>query len=236
MVGDLQIWARREGIRQQTTEISVDGKTIGSFTRAFIWRLPAFPYLAIGCALIDQPSSWQCFADFTRSLMKIDGTPDTVDRAKFDDPVSVMLGIRKYVAADLSNFTGFGSNLQALDNVHNEPEKVENGVFDTLDAIIGGQNPKTPFNLGYSLATNPDRLAPRAEGMASRLVALVRGDMRTVPNGRLQMEALAGAIGALPHEALLSVVGPMFDLVKADPDRARQKYPMIYIRMGKPAR
>jgi len=93
-----------------------------------------------------------------------------------------MLGIRKYVAADLSNFAGFDSNLQALDSVHKEPEKVENNVFDTLDAIIDAQNPKTPFNLGYSLATNPDRLAPRADGMARRFVALVRET-----SGRFQM-------------------------------------------------
>jgi len=232
LLGDPQIWAHHKEIRQQTTEISVDDKTVGSFTRAFIWRLPAFPFLAVGCTLIDQPPSWKCFASFNRSLMTIDGIPDIVDRAKFDDPISVMLGIRRYTAADLSTFAGFDSNTQALDSVHKEPEKVENNVFDALEAIIGGQNPKTPFNLGYSVATNPERLAPRAEGMARHFVALVRDDIRTVPNGREQMEALAVAIGALPHEAFLSVAGPLFDLAKEDPDRAMQKYPMIYIRMG----
>ena len=232
LLGDPQIWAHHKAIRQQTTEISVDDKTVGSFTKAYVWRLRAFPVLAIGCTLIDQPPSWKCFADFTRSLMKIDGIPDTIDRAKFDDPVSVMLSIRKYVAADLSNFAGFDSNLRALDSVHKEPEKVENSVFDALDAVIDGQNPKPPFNLGYSVATSPDRLAPRAEGMARRFVALVRGDIRTIPNGREQIEAVAKAIGALPHEAFVSVAGPLFDVVKEDPDRAMQKYPMIYIRMG----
>ena len=101
--------------------------------------------------------------------MKVDGIPDTIDRAKFDDPVSVMLGIRKYVVADLSNFAGFDSNLRALDSVHKEPEKVENSVFDVLDAVIDGQNPKPPFNLGYSVATSPDRLAPRAGGHGTSL-------------------------------------------------------------------
>ncbi len=233
LLGNPQISAHHSELRQQTTEISIDDKIVGSFTRAFIWRLPAFPFLVIGCELISGPGpSWQCFAGFHRSLMTIDGTPDTVDRAKFDDPISVMLGIRKYVAADLSNFAGFDSNLSALDTVHKEPEKVENSVFDTLDAIIGRQNPKTPYNLGYAVATNPDRLVPRAEGMARRLAALVRGDIRTVPNGREQMEALAGAIGALPHAAFVSVAGPLFDLVKEDPSRAIRNYPMIYVRMG----
>ena len=232
LVGDPQIWARRGDIREQTTEITVDDKTVGSFTRAFMWRLSGLPVLAIGCVLIDQPPAWKCLADFKRNLVTIDGIPDTVDRAKFDDPTSVMLGIRKYVAADLANFSGFDSNQAALESVHNEPEKVENNVFDTLAAIIDGKNPKTPFNLGYSLATNPDRLAPYADGMTRRFVALVRGDYKAIPNWREQIEALAGAIGALPHEAFVSVAGPLFELVKQDPDRAMHKYAMIYVRLG----
>jgi hypothetical protein len=233
LIGDPEIWAHHREIRQQTTEITVDNKILGSFTRAYIWRLPAFPLLVIGCGLISGPEpKWACIAGFMRNLMTIDGIPDTVDRAKFDVPVSVMLGIRKYVAADLSNFPGFDSNLAALDRVHEEPEKVENNVFDTLDAIIDGQNPKPSFNLGYSLATNPDRLAPRADGMARRLSALVRTDVRTVPNARLQIEALAAAIGALPHAAFVGVAGSLFDVIKEDPDRAMRAYPMIYIRLG----
>jgi hypothetical protein len=232
LVGDPQIWARRGDIREQTTEITVDDKTVGSFTRAFTWRLSGLPVLAIGCVLIDQPPAWKCLADFKRNLVTIDGIPDTVDRAKFDDPTSVMLGIRKYVAADLANFSGFDSNQAALESVHNEPEKVENSVFDTLAAIIDGKNPKTPFNLGYSLATNPDRLAPYADGMTRRFVALVGGDYKAIPNWREQIEALAGAIGALPHDAFLRVAGPLFELVKQDPDRAMHKYAMIYVRLG----
>jgi hypothetical protein len=232
LVGDPQIWARRAGIRQQTTEISVYDKTIGSFTRGFIWRLPAFPYLLIGCGLVDQPPSWSCIAEFNRHLRTIDGIPETVDRTKFDDPVSVMLGIRKYVAADLSNFAGFASNLPVLDAVHAEPEKVENSVFDDLNAIIDGKNPKVPFNLGYSLSTNPDRLAPLADGMARRLLALVHADVRATPNWREQLEALAGAIGALPHDPFVNVAGTLFEAVKANPDLAIRKYPMIYVRMG----
>jgi hypothetical protein len=232
LVGDPQISARHAEIRQQTTEIVVDDKTIGSFTKGYLWRLPAFPYLLIGCGLVDQPAGWKCFAGFNRHLNTIDGIPDSVDRAKFDDPVSVMLGIRKYVPADLTNFSGFASNLPVLDAVHEEPEKVENNVFDLLTAVIDGKNPKVPFNLGYSLATNPDRLAPLADGMAQRLLALVHADVRATPNWREQLEALAGAIGALPHDAFISVAGTLFDAVKANPDLALRKYSLIYVRVG----
>ncbi len=232
LIGDPQIWARHAEIRQQTAEIVADDKTIGAFTTGFIWRLPAFPFLLIGCGLVDQPAGWRCFADFTRDLRTVDGIPDTIDRAKFDDPVSVMLGIRRYVAADLANFAGLAGNLPVLDAVHEEPAKVENSVFELLAAVIDGKNPTVPFNLGYSLATNPDRLAPLADGMAQRLLALVRADVRTTPNWRLQLEALAAAIGALPHDAFVSVAGTLFEAVKANPDLALHKYSMIYVRMG----
>jgi hypothetical protein len=231
-LGDPQIPMRRGGIHQQTTEISIDDKTIGSFTSASIWRLPSLPVLAIGCILIDQPAGWRCAAEFNRSLVKIDGIPDSVDRTKFDDPVSVMLGIRKYAAADLYTFAGFDSNSPTLDSVHKEPERVQNNVFDALDAVIGGQNLKVPFDLGYSVAVNPDRLTPRAQGMASRFAAVAPDYVAAVPNAREQLEALGVAIGALPHEAFVSVADPLFDVVKGDPDLAMKKYPMIYIRMG----
>jgi hypothetical protein len=230
--GDSQIGAHLNGITEQTTRISIDDKIVGSFTRAFIWRLPSFPVLAIGCMLIDNPASWRCFTHFDRSLLKIDGIPESVDRSKYDDPVSVMLGIGKYTAADLSTFTGFNSNLQALDSVHQEPERVQNSVFDALDSVIAGQSSKLPFNLGYSVATSPDRLTPRAQGMARRFAAVVPDYVANVPNAREQLEALAVAIGALPHEAFVSVADPLFDVVKEDPDLAMKKYPMIYIRMG----
>jgi hypothetical protein len=226
--GDLEIWARHGNIRRQTTEIFVDGKTIGSFTTALVWRLPAFPTLAIGCALNSAAPSWQCGADFIRSLVRIDGVPAAVDHARFDDPVSVMLGVRKYGVADFSGFAGFEANAEALDRAHKEPERVENDVFDALQLIIDGRNPKPPFNLGYSVATRPERLAPLAEGMARRFGALVGEDLKT-PNRREQIEALAVAIGALPHEALLRVTGALHDVIAKEPG-ARNKYPMIYMR------
>ncbi len=228
--GDPEIWAHHADIRRQTTEISVDGEIVGSFTTAFAWRLPAFPNLAIGCALNDARPSWDCFADFIRSPMPIDGIPDSVDKARFDGPVSVLLGIRRYTAADLAGFAGFESNAAALDQAHEEPEQVQNTVFDALASIIDGQNPKPPFNLGYSLAANPERLAPLAEGMTRRFVALVGGD-RNTPYRREQIEALAVAIGALPHEALAPVAGALLDVISHDP-RARTAYPMVYVRVA----
>jgi hypothetical protein len=147
--------------------------------------------------------SWECFANFCRTKTRIGGAPASIDRARFDDPVSVMLGIRKYGAADLSSFSGFDANAAALEYVRKEPARVEDQVFNVLSTIIDGKNPKPPFNLGYSLATRPERLAPLAQDMTRRFATLA-GSPSETPNRRAQLEALAMAIGALPHEAFLS--------------------------------
>jgi len=190
-------------IRQKMTEITIDGKSTGSFRTASVWRLPAFPTLAIGCALISGGTpKWECFANFWRTNTTIGGAPASIDHAQFDDPLSVMLGIRKYAAADLSSFSGFDANAAAVEYVRKEPARVEDKEFNILRAIVNGENPKPTFNLAYSLATHPERLAPLAQDMTRRFVALA-GSPSNTPNRGAQLEALAMAIGALPHEAFL---------------------------------
>jgi hypothetical protein len=73
--------------------------------------------------------------------------------------------------------------------------------------------------------------------MAHRFAALVDDLVKSVSNvdgpaGRRhnrsipasfpleQLQVLGVAIGALPHEAFLSIAGPLFDVVKQDPDLA----------------
>ncbi len=228
--GDPQIWAHHADIREQATAISIDGKVVGSFRTASVWRLPLFPLPLIGCALNSGAPSWNCFANFNRSYMLIDGIPDSIDRSIFDDPVSVMLGIRKYASADLSNFAGFDSSAMALDHVHKEPALVEANVFEVLQAIVDGRNPDLPFNLGYSIATRPERLVPFAEGMTHRFVALI-GDKSATPNRREQLEVLAKGIGALPHKAFVGVAPLLFDVIK-EGQIARKQYPMLYVRVA----
>ena len=51
--GDDEIWRRKWGISEQTTTLSIDGKVIGSYGSAFVWRLPLLPVGFVGCALIE---------------------------------------------------------------------------------------------------------------------------------------------------------------------------------------
>lgn len=220
------------GFRQQTTQISIDNSIAGSFKTATVQRLLAFPILGIGCFLNDGSSTWSCGAQFLRKTEAVDGTPETVDGAKFDDPVSVMLGIRKYTSADLKSFSESSNNAGALARAHEEPKRAEDEVFAALDGLINGQNPQIPFNFSYAITTNSDRLTPLADAMVRRFVTLVHSDILAVPNRNAQIAALGDAIGALPHAAFVDVAAPLLDLVKENPDRALSAYSIIYIRLG----
>jgi hypothetical protein len=226
--GDEEIWKRKSEISEQTTEISVDGAVVGTFRTAAVWRLPAFPLGYVGCALISSTPAWKCDADFMRSHTSLDTVPEGLDRARYDSPESVMLGIRKYTASDLAHFRGYEQNDAALARIAGEPQRVEDEVFVLLQAIVDGQNPKLPFNMGYSLAQNPARLAPFAEAMARRFVELDQPDAQAVPNRESQVRALASGVAALPRDVFPKVSDLIFGVIQQD--HGWDRYPALYVR------
>src|SRR5215470_6324519 len=212
------------GIGEQIIELSVDGAVVGSFRTATVWRMPVMPGLLLGGFL--------GFGSPTR----IDGVPEGIDRQRYDTPESIMLGIRKYAASDLADFRGFEQNAPALARVAEEPNRVENETFAMLKAIVDGQNPKPSISLGFSIAQNPDRLAPFAEAMAKRFVELNQSDSRDVPNRDLQLLALATGIAALPRGAFMNVSELIFAVVQQTQPTGRyareRRWPTLYIRAG----
>ena len=226
--GDEEIWKRKWDISDQVTEVSVDGAVIGTFRTASVWRLPAFPIAFVGCALISSTPAWKCGADFMRSHISIDGIPEGVDRARYDSPESVMLGIRKYTSSDLANFRGFEQNDDVLARIAGEPQRVEDAVFALLQDIVDGKNPKLPHNMGFSLAQNPTRLAPFAEAMAKRFVELNDTAANDVPNREGQVQALKTAIAALPRQTFPRVAEPIFAIIRQN--GVWQRFPVLYIR------
>jgi hypothetical protein len=209
--GDEEIWKRKWEIGEQLTEISVDGKVIGRFKTASVWRLPLLPEVAIGCGLISSTPAWKCSADFMRSHTEIDTIPVSVDHAKYGMPESVLLGIPRYTAADLAAFRGDNRNDEAVARIAEEPKRVENDSFATLQQIVDGQSPAMPFNLGYSLASDPARLVPFAEPMAKRLQELARN---AGGKDRNQIEVLDAALASLPVSAFAPVSDTIFDIVR----------------------
>jgi hypothetical protein len=226
--GDPEVWKRNWEIGEQLTEILVDGRVIGSFKTASVWRLPLFPNVAIGCGLISAGTpAWKCFADFIRSHTAIETIPASVDHTRYGSPESVMLGIPKYATADLADFRGFEQNDEALARIAEEPKRVEDDSFVILRQIVEGQSPTTPVGLGYSLALDPERLAPFAVPMAKRFLEIVEIP-RSNEQNRYQMEALDTALAALPDAAFATVSDAIFEFIQRSGER--QRFTRLYIR------
>jgi hypothetical protein len=88
----LHVWL---GISEPSTDIVVDGKIVGSLREIYVRRIP--PYLwFLGCGLVDSPASWACGGFYEGGEDYIRWYPPSVDRARFDTPASILLGIPKY--------------------------------------------------------------------------------------------------------------------------------------------
>jgi hypothetical protein len=226
--GDEEVWKRKWDFGEQSTEVLVDGKVVGTFKTASIWRLPLWPAAAVGCGLISGGTpAWKCFADFQRTHTEIDTIPPDVDHAKYGLPESVMLGIPRYTSVELANFQGSSRNSDALTRVAEEPRRVEDDSFALLQQIVDGQNPTTPVGLGYSLALDPARLTPFAEPMAKRLAELVKGYHGNTQE-RYQIEALDTALASLPLQAFAPVSDSIFEFVRHN--EGWKRYPRLYVR------
>ncbi len=231
-LGDQEIWKRKWTIGEDAYEASVDGAVIGRFRTASVGRLPLLPMFGIGCGLVDNPASWSCGADFVRAFTPIDSIPDKLDHARFDGPVSAMLGIAKYTTGDLQAFHGYPSNADVMKQVGEIRQQTEDDVFATLDAIVKGEDRKLPVDLGYAIAQNPERLAAFAGGMAERFVALEQtpGD---ASRERLGISAaLAAGMAALPRDSFDAISRRIFSVMRTPDGRkeAVRWFPTLYIR------
>lgn len=221
-------WHQERGISEQLTTVFVGDKEIGSYRSASVWRLPAFPMGFIGCGLLDMPSSWQCSAEFLRKWMPINAVPAGLDESQDDTPLTIMLGLKKYTAADLADFKGYAANDAALQSIAEEPQREVEDAFATLADILDGQSVVPQFRLGSTLAKEPKRLAPLAEKMAQRYIALERSEPRKTTNTSETIRALGTALVSLPADAFLSVADELQAVVHEP--KARERSGALYVR------
>ena len=115
-----------------------------------------------------------------------------------------MLGIQRYTEQDYAEFKPFKQNDEALVRLADEPKRVEEESFAILKELVDGGNPKMPLLLGRSVAKDPARLEPFAEGMAKRLIELLKAKTGG-QNWLDQMLALRTALAALPRDKFAKV-------------------------------
>ena len=224
----VQEWKRKWGISEQAIQVKLEGKVLGAFRTAHYWRLPEFPQLQIGCAFMFRGARRQCGWDIVRTSQWISGIPADVDKARYDSPVSIMLGIEQFTAADVRTFRGYPSNAEALQRAQDEPGRARGELFDQLQAMLSGKVVQPPRDMGYWLAREPERLAPLAKPMADLFVELLDGGVRSQPHRTEILQALGVAIPALPREAFGEVAEAIF-AVAGDKD-FWQRYPALYLR------
>ena len=230
-IGDEEVWKRKRGISVQTHQLMLDGKIVGNYKTASVWRLPIFPGLVIGCGLISSEPAWKCAADFMRSHTVLDTVPNGIDRERFDGPESVMLGLPKYTATDIANFRGYPQNEPALTWLAGEPQRVEDRMFALLQELAGGGDPKVPMGIKFSVVQNPTRLAPLAEAMANRFIELsnIRPTDGDAQEYHYRYEGLAAALTALPDEAFAKVAAPLNAYFVEG--MASNQFPELYARI-----
>jgi hypothetical protein len=214
----------------ETTEIARGGEQIGVFRSGYVQRLPKFPFLTIGCSSAAGQSPRNCEANFILQRRALASVPETVDRSRFDDPVSIMLGLRKYSDAEFSDFQGFATTKLEPDHPAKAPPASDDTAFTALQAIVDGQNPSLAWTMGYVIANDPKRLAQLAPGMAKRFVELSPLDTPDAPQRREQAALLAGGLAALTARDFTAVADKLSGIVRRQ--GAWQDFPVLYVRLA----
>jgi hypothetical protein len=217
------------GISEQANDLIVDGKTIASYRTASVQRLPPLPIGWVGCLLIDNPSAVKCGIFFQRIHDLLDTTPEGTDRARYDTPVSVMLGIPKYTKLERADFRGFPQSDAVLARVGELRERADNEIIAVLDDIIAGKYPKSPVHFfAPALVQLADRLPPRAEGMAKRLSEMSEPWATNEPHRLVQMRVLESALSALLPDDFARVADAIFSSMRAE--LSREQWSILYVR------
>jgi hypothetical protein len=208
----------------ETTLLSVDGRVVGEFKSAYVHKLPIVPIFRTGCTPTSGVQKKTCKADFITERIPIESRPGSVDRALYDDPVSVMLGIKGLSGIEIADFHHSSGDAPP------RAAPGEDEAFEALRDVIGGQSPALSWAAFNLISGDSSRLAPLAAGMAKRFVSLNRMDNADLPGLREQAALLATGIAALGPADFASVQGELADL--AGRDGLRDEYPLLYLRLA----
>lgn len=216
-------------IGEQTTSIESDGKTIGVYRSAYALRLPILPFLTIGCTFSSDGGSRRCEANFVSRRTPIESRPRSINPELYDDPVSVMLGIRKYSAQETAELKTSVADI-VLSRSGSRTSPREDAAFAMLEDVIHGREPEGSWTLGGIVAQNAARLAPLAGAMAKRFVELSRADRPDAPGRRQRLAFLAMGISALESVDFASVQDQFANLLGKV--ISWDSYPLLYVRLG----
>jgi hypothetical protein len=216
------VWRRERRIMQQSFDFSLDGKIFATYQTASVWRLPRFPIFFIGCGFNDAHPSWNCGADFDRSLENIDTTPKSVDTSRYDTPESIVLGLSKNAADYYADFKGddrWSAFIKHIDDYPSEQAQFESdhkadlfkqfsdfvhesavettGRGVIIEFIYEG-NKAPPDDMEAALLAKPEQLVALRDAIATRFVQLAQVQ---VSASNKWFRLIATSLVALPRDA-----------------------------------
>jgi hypothetical protein len=209
-------------IGTETTSLSLDNRVIGSFKRAFVRKLLAIPFFAVGCKTSAGSSKRNCYTEFMTREIWINSQPSSVDVALYDSPVSVMLGIRRLSKEEIAGRISW--------NPPPQHPPGEDQAFDALRDVVEGRSPALSWSTSVLISGDQIRLAPFATGMAKRFLDLGRSDNANFPGRREQTALLATGIASLGRAEFETVQNLLADLARKE--NVRDEYPLIYLRLA----
>jgi len=257
-----EAWSRKRTIMEQYTDFSLNGRVFATYKTASVWRLPVFPILVIGCGLNSGNPSWDCVADFYRSHEEIDGTPKGVDKAVYDSPESIVLGLRKYARSDYAGFKGNGSSSALIERIELYPQeqaefrRQENArlfaqfvdfVHDTgtettgkgvfIDLLYKGTT-APPAEMKAAILEKPEQLVPLRDAIAARFIQILNvlvgpNNVHVSPNSQW-LRLLDRSLIALPRDSYVTMPDQEVTQIldALASDRGWDYYHSLYVRMA----
>ena len=151
-------------IGQRTTSLVLETRVIGEFKTAYVSKLSVVPFLTVACQPSARSAMRMCWSKFMTEHEAIESRPESVDKALYDDPVSIMLGLKRRSKAEMINFRSLTGTAPP------RAAQGEDEAFEVLRAVIDGQNPTLSWTASMLVAGDASRLGPLAAGMAKRFL------------------------------------------------------------------
>jgi hypothetical protein len=211
-------------IGERMTSLILEARVIGEFKTAYVRRLSIVPFLTVSCKSSARSSVRICQSKFMTEDEEIESRAESVDKALYSDPVSIMLGLKSRSKEEMINFPSL---------VGSEPVRAARGedeAFEVLRAVIDEQNPTLSWTTTMLVASDAARLGPLAAGMAKRFLELSRPDSPDLPGRREQAALLAVALAALGPAEFAGVQGQLIDLARNN--NLRDQHPLLYLRLA----
>ncbi len=211
-------------IGERTTSLILETRVIGEFKTAYVRRLSIVPFFTIACKSSARSSVRTCQAKFMTEDEEIESRPESVDKALYSDPVSIMLGLKSRSKEEMTSFRSLAGSAPV------RAARGEDEAFEALRAVIDGQNPTLSWTTSMLVAGDASRLGPLAAGMAKRFLELSRPDSPDLSGRREQAALLAVGLTALGPAEFAGVQGQLADLARNN--SLREQYPLLYLRLA----